>query len=64
MRAISRMSSAVRIEPVGLCGELMTISRVRGVTSDSTSATSIRKSFSSRSGAATAVPPTYRAMDS
>ena len=48
MRAMSRMSSAVRIEPVGLCGELMTISRVRGVTNDSTSTTSMRKSFSSR----------------
>ena len=52
------MSSWVRIEPVGLCGELKTSSLVRGVISDSTSSTSIRKSFASRSGAATGVPPT------
>ncbi len=57
MRAISRMSSAARIEPVGLCGELITISRVRSVTREATSSTSMRKSFSSRSGAATGVPP-------
>jgi hypothetical protein len=52
------MSSSARIEPVGLCGVLMTISRVRGVMSDATSSTSIRKSLASRSGAATGVPPT------
>ena len=34
LRDLARCPRAVRIEPVGLCGELMMISRVRGVTSD------------------------------
>ena len=44
------MSSCVRTDPVGLCGELKTSSFVRGVISEATSSTSIRKSYASRSG--------------
>ena len=58
------MSASVRIAPVGLWGELKTSSLVRGVMSEATSSRSIRKSFASRSGAATGVPPAYRAIDS
>jgi hypothetical protein len=52
------VSVSVRIDPVGLCGEFVISSFVRGVITLATSSTSIRKSFASRNGAATAVPPT------
>ncbi len=61
---MARMSSPVRIDPVGLCGLLITIIRVRGVTRLATSSVSIRKSRSARNGAATATPPTYSVIDS
>ena len=50
--------------PVGFCGELMMIRRVRGVIRLSSSLTSRRKSFCSRSGMGTALPPMKLIMDS
>ena len=53
--AIRSMSPRVSTPPVGLAGELMTSSFVRGVTSEASSSRSSRKSFSSRIGIGTGV---------
>jgi hypothetical protein len=58
------MSPRVSTPPVGLAGELMTSSRVRGVIRAASSSTSSRKSFSIRIGIGTGVPPTNRVSDS
>ena len=50
--------------PVGLCGELMMMSLVRGVTLALSSSTSNRKSSSSRSGTGTAFAPLKFIIDS
>ena len=50
-------SSRVSTPPVGLAGVLTMSSRVRGVTSERSSSTSSRKSFSWRIGADTGVAP-------
>ena len=62
--AMASRSSGVRIEPHGLCGLLMTMSRVRSVTRPRSSSMSIRKSCSCRSGMGTGVAPVNRAIDS
>ncbi len=57
-------SSRVSTPPVGLAGELITISRVRGVTSAVSSSGSRRNSFSWRIGMGTDVPPMNRVTES
>ncbi len=54
----------VSTPPVGLAGELMTMSLVRSVTSEASSSGSRRNSFSWRIGIATGMPPTNRVTDS
>ena len=62
--AIRSRSSRVSTPPVGLAGELITMSFVRGVTRDASSSGSSRKLFSWRMAIGTAVPPTNRVTDS
>ncbi len=62
--AMRSMSPRVRTPPVGLAGELMTRTRVRGVMSEASSSTSSRKSFDIRMGIGTGVAPTNRVSDS
>ena len=54
-RRSARGRSRVSTPPVGLAGELMTRSRVRGVISEASSSTSSRKSFAIRIGIGTGV---------
>ena len=55
---IASQSARVSTPPVGLAGVLSTSTRVRGVTSERSSSTSIRKSLASRMGTDTGVAPT------
>ena len=57
-------SDRVSTPPVGLAGELMNRTLVRGVMSDASSSTSSRNSFSIRIGIGTGVAPTKRVSDS
>jgi len=49
--------------PVGFCGELRMIIRVRSVTSEASSAASNRKPLASRSGSDTGLAPMNAAKD-
>ena len=62
--AMRSRSDRVSTPPVGLAGELMTSTRVLGVTSEASSSTSSRKSFDIRIGIGTGVAPTKRVSDS
>ena len=62
--AIASTSSVVRPLPHGLWGELRITSRVRSVTSEASSAGSMRKALASRSGTGTGRAPAKAAIDS
>ncbi len=66
MAIAARASTSSRVSalPQGLCGELITSSFVRSVTSEATSFGSIRNWFSSRSGTATGVASAKAVIDS